>query len=152
MSRWLAIALLSLCTGLAQAATFRVDDSASQVLDNDVQMKWDDAVPGQHARQTVSGALTVRVRLDLSPWQGRQGRVYMTLPASPSGPILTQWTTRGRLLPGALRAGERALVYVGPLPAGLLEDTVRLNLQADGQRLSRAEQLHFSFEVDLDTP
>ncbi|MBX9402400.1 hypothetical protein K4L06_13880 [Lysobacter sp. BMK333-48F3] len=152
MSRALAIVLLWLCAGLAPAATFRVDDSASQVLDNDVQMRWDDAVPGRNARQTVSGALTVLVRLDLSPWQGRQGRVYMTLPASPSGPILAEWTTRGRLLPGALRAGERALVYAGPLPAGLLEDTVRLSLQADGQRLARAEQLHFSFEIDLDTP
>ena len=136
----------------AQAATYPVDDSASQVLSNTVQMKWDDPTPKRGARPTVSGAVTVRVRLNLAPWKGRQGRVYMTLPAQPTGPVTATWTTQGRLRAGTLRAGERTEVLAGVIPGGMLEDTIRLTLQTDGNRLVRVEQLQFSFEIDVESP
>jgi hypothetical protein len=129
-----------------------VDDSASQVLDNSVRMKWDSIAPRAGERSTVSGDVGVLVRLDTSPWAGRHGRIYLLLPAQPSGEMTARWTTQGRLLPGLLRSGERALVYSGLLPAGLLEDTLRLALRADGGKLVRAEQLTFSFEVDVESP
>src|SRR3546814_19888460 len=89
------------------------------------------------ALHMVSGEIAVRVRLDVSPWQGRSGRIYMLLPEQPAGAITATWTTRGRLLPGVLRAGERALVYAGPIAGGgLLEETLRLRLPADGRRRS----------------
>src|SRR3546814_15322827 len=76
----------------------------------------------------------------------------MLLPEQPAGAITATWTTRGRLLPGVLRAGERALVYAGPIAGGgLLEDTLRLRIDADGRRLPRSQQLAFSFEIDLDS-
>lgn len=134
------------------AATYPVDDSASQVQGSSVRMKWDDPVPQAGARSTVSGEITVLVRLNLSPWQGRHGRIYMTVPAQSSGPVTATWTTRGRLLPGVLRAGERTLVYAGPIQGELIEDTMRLLIQADGQRLVRTEQLNFSFEIDVESP
>lgn len=132
--------------------TYKVDDSGSQVRDSSLRMKWDDSVPRVGARATVSGETAVQVRLNLSQWQGRQGRVYMSLPAQSAGPVTATWTTRGPLLPGALRAGERTLVYAGPIPSALLEDTMRLLIQTDGQRLARTEQLNFSFEIDLESP
>ena len=151
----LLLALL-VCMGtspLATAATYPVDDSGSQVQgSNNLRMKWDDRVPRHGARSTVSAETLVLVRLNLSQWQGRQGRVYMTLPAQATGPITATWSTRGRLLPGLLRAGERALVYAGPIQVDTLEDTLRLSIQADGQRLVRSEQLAFSFEIDVDLP
>lgn len=136
------------------AQTFRVDDSASQVVGGTVRMRWDDAVPqGRHRQaQTVSGEITVLVRLNVSAWQGHQGRIYMTLPAQPSGPLNVSWTTRGPLLPGALRDGERTLVYAGSIPAGIIEDTQRLLIRTDGDSLLRPEQLKFSFEIDLESP
>jgi hypothetical protein len=143
---------LSTITTAAATTTHRVDDSASQVLGNTLQMKWDSVAPQRGQRATVSGAITVLVRLNLSPWQGRTGRVYMTLPAQPTGPVTATWTTQGRLLPGSLRAGERTLVYTGVMPATLYEDTMRLVIQADGQRLMRVEQLNFSFEIDVESP
>lgn len=149
--------LLALLVGVfachtVAAESYGVDDSGSQVQDPSLRMKWDDAVPQAGARAMVSGTTTVLVRLNLAPWRGRQGRVYMTLPAQSAGPFTATWTTRGILLPGALRAGERALVYAGPIQTELLEDTMRLLIQTDGQRLARAEQLDFSFEIDLGTP
>ncbi len=155
----MSLRALSLALGLLLAAspamaktTHRVDDSASQVLGSTLKMKWDTAAPQRGQRPTVSGAITVLVRLNLAPWQGRTGRVYMTLPAQATGPVTATWTTRGRLLPGTLRAGERTLVYAGTMPGGLLEDTMRLVIQADGQRLERTEQLNFTFEIDLEGP
>ncbi|MGH8081418.1 MAG: hypothetical protein ACREP7_12665 [Lysobacter sp.] len=147
----LVSALMSAATPLS-AATFRVDDSGSQVSANSVQMRWDSPLSGDASRAGVTGALTVALRLNVASWRGRAGRIYMTLPASPSGPLSATWTTQGRLLPGVLRAGERSLVYAGPIPDGTLEDSLRLTLQADGQRLVRAEALTFSFEIDLDDP
>lgn len=134
------------------AATYPVDDSASQVLDSSLRMKWDSVAPQSGHGAGVSGVTTVLVRLDIAAWNGRQGRIYMTLPEQPIGQVSASWTTRGRLLPGALRSGERALVYAGPLRGDLIEDTLRLVIQADGQKLVRTEQLRFSFEVDLETP
>lgn len=136
----------------AHAATYPVDDGASQVLSNTVQMKWDDPTPKRGARATVTGAVTVRVRLNLAPFKGRQGRVYMKLPAQASGPVTATWTTQGRLQAGQLRSGERTQVLSGVMPGGMLEDTIRLTLQTDGQRLVRVEQLQFSFEIDVDSP
>jgi hypothetical protein len=152
MSRAWVIAALLLASLPSQAATYPVDDSASQVLGNTLQMKWDEAAPRRGQRPTVSGAITVQVRLQLAPWQGRNGRVYMTLPPQPSGPVTATWTTQGRLLPGTLRAGERTLVYAGVMPGGLLEDTLRLVIRADGERLVRVEQLNFAFEIDVESP
>jgi YD repeat-containing protein len=134
------------------AGTYPVDDSASQVLSNTVQMKWDDPAPRRGSKATVSGAVTVRVRLDIAPWKGRYGKVYMTLPAQPSGPVTATWTTQGRLQAGTLRAGERTQVLAGVMPGGMLEDTIRLTLQTDGNRLVRVEQLQFSFEIDVGSP
>lgn len=148
----LLAAALAVTLAPAHAATYPVDDSGSQVLSNTVQMKWDDATPQRGARANVSGAVTVRVRLNLAPFKGRQGRVYMKLPPQASGPVTASWTTQGRLQAGQLRSGERALVLADVMPGGLLEDTIHLTLQTDGQRLVRVEQLQFSFEIDVDSP
>jgi len=120
-------------------------------MNPNVQMRWDATVPGAQGRG-VTGALDVALRLDVAAWRGRTGRIYMTLPVSPSGPLQAAWTTQGQLLPGRLTAGERALIFAGPIAQDALRDRLRLTVQADGQRLDRAETLNFSFEIDLDDP
>lgn len=149
---WLLLALAAL-TALpvaAPAQTYPVDDSASRVIGGPVRMRWDE--PQARRWETVSGALAVNVRLNVSPWQGRVARIYMTLPAQPSGRIDAEWTTQGLLLPGAMRDGERRLVYAGVIPGPLLEDTQHLQLRADGDRLTRPEHLQFSFEIEVESP
>lgn len=151
LAAFLALAL-ALAILPAFAATYPVDDSGSQVLDNSLRMKWDSVVPQSAQQSGVTGTTTVLLRLNTAQWKGRQGRIYMTLPAQPTGMVTATWTTRGPLLPGVLRAGERTLVYAGALSGDLLEDTMRLAVQTDGRRLVRTEQLRFSFEIDLETP
>ncbi|UNK48378.1 hypothetical protein MNR01_11425 [Lysobacter sp. S4-A87] len=134
----------------ASAATYRVDDSASEVIGNTVQMRWDTPTPEPGRRQVMSGDITVLVRLDVAQWKGRQGRIYMILPAQSFGQVTANWTTRGRLLPGTLRSGERTLVHSGPITDDRIEDTLYLQIDADGRYLTRTEQLNFSFEIDVE--
>jgi hypothetical protein len=139
-----------LASAPALSATHAVDDSGSQVLGSNLHMKWDSPVPRRGQRQTVSATTTVLLRLNVAAWKGRSGRIYIKLPPQPDGPVTASWAARGPLLSGAVRAGERALVFAGPLPGDVIEDTLRLVVQADGERLARIEQLNFSFEIDVE--
>ena len=148
--------LLALACALATAPvfaqTFRVDDSASQVLGGTLRLKPITPMPHGELATALFGETGVLVRLDVAPWKGRRGRIYMTLPQQPDGHVVAAWKTQGRLLPGVVRSGERTLVYAGPIEADMLEDTLRLRIQADGSGLVRGQQLAFSFEIDLDAP
>lgn len=143
-----AIGLLG--SGAVVAETFPVDDSLSQVLDTNIRMQWESVAPGRGRSANVIGQTTVLVRLDVSPWRGRNGRIFMLLPPRAEAPIEARWTTRGRLQPGVLRSGERALVFAGPVSAELLEDTLVIRISTDGERLEREESLEFSFEIEVD--
>ena len=143
-------AILLLGSGAVLAETFPVDDSLSQVLDTNIRMQWESVAPGRGRSANVTGQTTVLVRLDVSPWQGRNGRIFMRLPPRAEAPIEARWTTRGRLQPGVLRSGERALVFAGPVSAELFEDTLVIRISTDGERLEREESLEFSFEIEVD--
>lgn len=151
MKRFAVAVVLALYASGLRAATYPVDDSRSQVLSRVVRMKWD-APMSTRRTNTVSGQFSVITRLDVSPWRGRHGRIYLTLPPQSLDTLTVQWTTRGRLLPGEVRMGQRTLVYTGPITSNLLEDTLQLSVTADGSRLARMETVEFRFEIDLDTP
>lgn len=150
--RVLALALMLAGCPVAFAQTFLVDDSASQVLGGNVRMKWDSVVPQRGQSSGMTGQLTVLVRLDVSPWVGRNARIYKKLPPQSAGPIQASWTSRGVLQPGMLRDGERTLVYSGPLLTERLEDTLQVTLRADGDRMPDYSQVTFSFEIELESP
>jgi hypothetical protein len=144
--------LLAFAASPSAAQTYPVDDSASQVLGGTLRLT-PESLPARGAPMyMVAGEMAVLVRLDVSPWRGRRGRLYLRLPEQSAGAITATWTTRGRLLPGALRAGERALVYAGLIGDASLEDTLRMRIDADGRTLPPSEQLAFSFEIELDSP
>lgn len=150
------IAALGLAAGQSlQAATHRIDDSATQVLSSSVRMRTDTRLlPRNGEPMTWTGTVDVRVRLDLAPWQGRNGKIYMTLPNTTGTPLTVTWASRGRLLPGVLRSGERTLVHAGPVPTGvgLFEETLQLRIDSDGRGLERPQQLQFGFEIDMESP
>jgi hypothetical protein len=134
----------------AHAAVFRVDESGTVVADPVLQMRWRDSVTRGAADQTVTGNLRVDVRLNLMPWLNRSARIYLVLAPVTGNRVQVQWTSNGRLLPGALQSGERALVFDGPAGPAILTDTLRLRLEADGRRLSAAQRLDFHFEIEVE--
>ncbi len=135
------------------AQTYPVDDSASQVLEaGPIKMRWDALVPQPGQASTMTGQVVVLVRLDVAQWRGRSARIYQTLPSLPIGPVDVRWTANGPLLPGTLRNGGRTLVYTGPIQSDRLEDTFRMTIQADGNRVLRPQDLTFAFEIELESP
>jgi hypothetical protein len=134
----------------ATAATFAVDDSTSYAHDANTAMKWKIAGSNRRGGTAVEGATLVTVRLNLTPWANKTGKIYMTLPKQAIGPVKATWTTQGRLLAGQLIAGDRTLVFAGPIRGSKLEDTIALTVEADGQRLVGAQRLQFAFEIDVD--
>ena len=148
----LPLALAFAAPARAQSsAPLPVDDSASQVMSaSEVAMKWDSLVPGPGKSDRITGQVVILVRLELSSWQGRQGRIYQRLAPQPGSPVTASWTAQGPLLPGSVRDGERTLVYSGPILWPRLEDTFRMTIEADGGRVVRPQNLEFSFEIELE--
>jgi hypothetical protein len=139
------LGMLAVCVlpGRVAAQAYPIDDSASQVLESGlIKMRWDSIVPRPGQASTMSGHVL--------QWKGRQARIYQKLPPSPAGPVNVRWTSKGILLPGNLRDGERTLVYAGPINSDRIEDTFQLIIQADGDRVVRPLSLTFSFEIELE--
>ena len=129
--------------------TFRVDDTGTFVLDPYLQMQWQPFGRGG-ATNIVSANTKVSVQLNLSPWLGQAGRIYMTLPRTSGPTVRASWTTGGVLLPGTVVSGDRSLVYQGPITAVSMRDVMAIKLEADGSRLGDAEALAFGFEIEID--
>lgn len=138
------------CALHSHAATFRVEEVGTFPQESSTPMKWRQVAPSRNGDNTVEGSAVVNVRLNLVPWLKKTGRLYMVLPEQPLTPVRVSWTTQGKLLPGQLVSGQRALVYNGPLLTGLLEETLGLKFEADGVRLNASQRLQFHFEIEVD--
>jgi hypothetical protein len=90
------------------------------------------------------------VRLNVTPWLRRAGRIYLDLPAQQPGPITTSWVTQGRFMPGQMHSGTRVLIYSGPITTPFLEDVMKFQFSLDGSLISRAIPVTFHFEMDED--
>jgi hypothetical protein len=135
----------------ATGATYIVDDGASIPQESTALLRWRQAAPSRSNDNTMDGALSVVVRLKLAPWIDRPGRVFLALPEQGiTTPVKVSWTTHGRLLPGTLTPGNRVLVFAGPITTPVLEETLTLQIEADGSRLIGTQRLKFRFEIDLD--
>ena len=148
--RFAAILLIAAVSATAQAATYQVEEIGTFPQESTAPMRWRQIAPSRGGDNAIEGSTTVHVRLNLAPWQNRNGRLFLVLPQQPLVEIHASWTTQGRLLPGRLKSGERQLVYNGPITSPVLEDTLVLILETDGTRLSSALRLQFHFEVDVD--
>lgn len=142
-----ALLMLSYAQGISAAAE-RVDDSGSVVSQAVLPMRWSQPMPGRNNDNSTHGSLHVALRLDLSPWLNRPVRLYMALSHASHEPIQASWTTQGRLLPGELRSGGRALVFNDVVRSKQLEESIVLTLKADGRKLESTQTLQFYFEIE----
>jgi hypothetical protein len=133
----------------ASASTV-VDDSATLPYNAALAMHWQQLEPRGAVNTLMVGTLQLRVRLNVLPWLRRSARIYMVLPAQQPGAMTASWTTHGRLLPGQLTSGTRALVYAGPILTPLLEDDMQLTITVDGRRMLTTYPVNFRFEMDED--
>ncbi|MBT2320912.1 hypothetical protein J7E62_00890 [Variovorax paradoxus] len=142
--------LLALAVAAAAgAATFRVDDTGTFLSQPVTQMRWRHLVPGRAGDHTVEGRVNVALRLNLSPWLNRQARIYLALTPTEGEQMLASWRTQGRLLPGTVRGGSRTLVFEGVVREPFLQESIVLDLVADGRSMERAQPLQFFFEIEV---
>ena len=148
--RSLSVLLVALTIGVpAQAAAVaRVDDTGTVVSQPVVPMKWQTLVPGRGGNNTVEAQLHVALRLNLGTWLNQPVRLYMVLPPGAGNSVQARWRTQGRLLPGMMRSGGRALVYEGVVAGRVLEETIELSLETDGRTLTAPQTMQFYFEVE----
>jgi hypothetical protein len=147
----LAALLLALAAAVpAGAATYRLDDSMSQVTPAAAEWEW---LPfaARGASTVLQMNVRVLVRIDTRAWVGRNGRIFMVLPLDPGGPVTATWEARGPLLPGKLLSGERTLVHAGPITTPTIEDTLTVRLTTDA-RLRTVSTRSLAFHFELDTP
>lgn len=96
----------------------------------------------------MTTTLWVNVRIDVRAWVGRTVRIYMVLPPDESPPLELSWTTQGRLLPGRMAPGERALVHAGPINAQTLQDRLSVLVQARANWIAESRRLNVHFECE----
>lgn len=140
---------LAACCTLAGAATFKVSEIGTVVSDPVINMRWRQPSPGRGDDQTVEGSVRVDLRLNLEPWLNRPARLFMVMAPSETGRIVTRWTSQGRLLPGTVASGERAVIFDGIAGPAVLTESLLLTFEADGQRLDRRQTLNFHFEIEV---
>jgi hypothetical protein len=145
---FLACVLSIIWASEAQAKTTTIDDSGTQALEPSVSMRWKTPTPSRSGGNLMVGTTTLRVRLNVTPWLRRSGRIYLDLPAQQPGPITTSWITQGRFLPGQVHSGNRVLIYAGPISTPFLEDVMKFQFSLDGSLITRAIPVTFHFEMD----
>jgi hypothetical protein len=134
----------------AAAKTTAIDDSGTLPHDAALTMRWREATPRGPNAMAMVGTLSLRVKLNVSPWMRRTGRIYLALPVQSPGAMSASWSTQGRLLPGRVVAGSRTLVYSGPITTPFFEDNVQLTITVDGRRMQQLYHVNFRFEMDED--
>ncbi|MEP6548298.1 MAG: hypothetical protein ABJD53_12620 [Gammaproteobacteria bacterium] len=133
----------------ARAKTTTIDDSGTQAIEPAVSLRWKSATPSRSgADHLMVGTTTIRVRINVTPWLRRSGRIYLNLPAQQPGPLNVSWTTQGRLQPGQVHSGNRMLVYSGPITTPFIEDVLTFQFSVDGTLIRRTFPLTFHFEMD----
>ena len=143
----------SLTVGLAavaDAATYRVDDSGSLPQESTAELQWREPVPSRRGDDTLEGTLVVLMRLNVGPWLNRVGRLYLVVPEQAAPLVRLSWRAQGRFLPGQAVPGQRVLVYEGPVSTPWIEERLELGIEASGSRLEGMQPLTFHFEIDVD--
>ncbi|MBD3893141.1 hypothetical protein [Hydrogenophaga sp.] len=141
---------LLLSAALALANPHRLDDSLTHTVPPQVQMQWRSAAHGA-PQAGMEAWLHVNVHIDTRDWIGRSARIYLVLARDqPLSSMEAVWTTQGRLLAGRLVAGERALVFAGPITSAALQDQLQLRLRSEADWQSPSRRLDFHFELDAD--
>jgi len=83
----------------------------------------------------------------------RPVRIFVVLPLTAlnlAGPasLELEWQTGGRFLPGRVAAGQRALLYQGPLDAPVLLDQMRFTLRVDAADVRGRLEVEPVYEIE----
>jgi hypothetical protein len=149
---FLALALSIIWSPASAAKITVIDDSGTQALEPAVSMRWRDAAPARDGADNtlLAGTTTVRVRLNVSAWLNRVGRIFLVLPMRQPGSMEVVWTTQGLFQAGQLQSGNRVLVYAGAVTTPFMEEVMRFQFSIDGSLIRQQLPVTLRFEMDED--
>jgi hypothetical protein len=141
------IALCAASVGVA-AATYKLDDSASQTIPPNARWHWGDANL-RAGLNTMYMDFQVKVRIDTQKHAGKQGRIFMVFPQDGGAPIHMQWESQGVLTSGKMSLGDRVMVFSGVIPGPRLEDSLQVKLATDARWMTQdSRRIAVHFELD----
>lgn len=143
-----SVGLAAWCMAGGSAATVRLDDAGSYALQPSAQMQWRSALPKFSTRPSTEALVRVHIHIDTRAYAGQQAQIYMVLPPDGDTPLVAEWQSQGRLLPGRVTSGERTLVFTGKVPGPALQDELVVRLRSDGDWSTHTRRLKFHFEMD----
>jgi hypothetical protein len=134
---------------LASVAAVRVDETGTTLSTPTTQLRWRSFGPGKERDNQVEATVRVALRLNLTPWVGKNIRLYQRMTnGADSGQFYVSWRGQGRLLPGTLNGGGRVLVFEGVVKDPFLLDTLDVSITGDGRNLAGFQAVELFFEVD----
>lgn len=136
-------------TSIGRPAAATLDDSATVVLDPVPRMNWRNLSP-KNRDNTIVGKTRVNVKLATAAWLGKRAKIYMLMPAETAGAVQLTWRGTGQLLDGQLKSGARTLVFSGVIRNSRIEDVLSIEIEADGTRISRTQQLQIYYEIEVE--
>lgn len=145
---WALPLLLGLLASAQARQAFPVDDSASLPVELVSPLEWRSLVPRGPQAHEATTTVRVSLRLDVRPWQGRRGQIYMALPAQPQADVQVKWQAQGQLMSGQLVSGSRGMVFNGVIDRPTIEDLLTVTVMTDGRLVERTQRLSFSFEIE----
>jgi len=153
---------LALCLGVLSgsptAGAERLDDSASPRQRVEATVEWfAEASPedlSEDEFHTVIARVSgVEVRLDTSPFAGREARIFLRVPVqvrglrSPNG-MRIDWRTQGLFADGSVVPGNRTVIFDGVVPATTMADIFDFVLYIDSRELFPPLAFEPIYEID----
>lgn len=148
----------ALCVPLAARAE-RLDDSLSPRQRVEAIPRWVNTGDGNWSDEQINALVAeisaMEFRLKTQPYQGKTARIFLTVPRivkglrSPSA-LRIEWTTRGKLLPGSVLPGDKALVFQGRITDAVMSDFFDFRIFIDGRYLDRGLEFDPVFDIEVE--
>jgi hypothetical protein len=154
-----ATALLLFALALPAGAATRLDDSLSPRQRVEIVPRWvservQGPVSDDQLNALVAEVPRFEVRLNTAKYVGQEAEIYLRLPVaivglqSPAG-LRLEWRTRGFFAPGAVRPGDRLLLFRGKVTQPVMGDTFDFLLHFDGRYIQRGLQFDPIYEIEI---
>lgn len=106
--------------------------------------------------RVIAGASDIELRLFIPPAftsPPQQAQIFMLIPAQipgldVGGGLEVTWVTRGRLLNGTARPGDRVLIFEGVVGEPVLSDFLNLTITIDARKMVGAVRFDPLFEIE----
>ena len=140
----------------------RLDDLLSPQQQFDTDFEWTYQNDIDLHDDTQLNSLTARtrrveIRLNTSPYLGKQARIYIGLPVTirgtgDSSSLRMSWKTNGIFTDGSITAGNRSKLFEGKITEQVMSDVLDISFQIDARQVFGALRFKTLYEIEILDP